>query len=363
MSNRGHTSAFEAGQQAQEQARETLTERRRLNAATYAWNYYGHRIPDLEQVVDSLTESGCNSFVWLAGDSSLDNKHWLFGRDKINPSVMFNDVFCAPAVNGYEAALEPPRMVKDVCYWLNKALAEEQEPDDVKSGRRICAVNTAVEESTLGQRVDVGEQALLPQDIFLRDHVTENDTIIVDVGGNDIALSPTVWTIINITALLFLSCTPVIKWCSFVFAPFSGCYVGFPLGMGYFVNMFRHKTAMYIEKLVEKRKPKRVIACMLYYLDESPSGGWADRVLNLLGYDRNPAKLQAVIRRVFQLGTSMIRVPGVEVVPFPLFCTLDGKDPEDYMERVEPSVQGGQKMAKALLPEILRPSPPSASSL
>jgi len=330
------------------QSRRTV-ERRTLEATEYAWNYHGHRIDHLEFVHSALRESGCSRFVWLAGDSSLDNKHWLF-RDKINPSSMFDEAGCAQAVNGYESILKPPRVPRDVCYWLNKGLEAEHSG----AGHQVCAVNTAVEESTLGQRVDVKGGHLLPQDVFLRDHLSENDILVVDVGGNDVALQPTKWTAINMAILLYLSCTPVIRWCSWAFAPSLGCYCGFPLGIGYFVNMFKNKIAAYIEKLIEKRRPKKVIVCMLYYLDESPSGGWADHVLSMLGYDKNPAKLQAVIKRVFELGTSKIRLPGVEVVPFPLFEALDGKDPDDYLERVEPSVQGGRKMAEALLQEILR---------
>lgn len=330
-------------------AKRSLSSKRSLSASEFAWNYHGHRIRDLELVHDSLRESGCQSFVWLAGDSSLDNKHWLFSN-KYNPSVMFDEQGCADAVNGYEAFLEPPRVPRDVCYWLNRGLAAELG----NSGQRVCAINTAVEESTLGQRVDVDDPCLLSQDVFLRDHVTENDIIIVDVGGNDVALRPTKWTAINMAMLIYLSCTPIIRTFSWAFAPCTGCYFGFPLGMGYFVNMFKNKTAAYIEQLVAKRKPKKIIVCMLYYLDESPSGGWADQVLGMLGYDRNPAKLQAVIKRVFQLATSKIKIPGVEVVPFPLFEALDGKDPEDYLERVEPSVQGGRKMAEALLQAVLQ---------
>jgi hypothetical protein len=36
---------------------------------------------------------------------------------------------------------------------------------------------------------------------------------------------------------------------------------------------------------------------MLYFLDESPGGSWADGTLKALGYDRNPEKLQTVMRR------------------------------------------------------------------
>merc|ERR1712087_216414 len=41
---------------------------------------------------------------------------------------------------------------------------------------------------------------------------------------------------------------------------------------------------------------------------------------------------------------------GTEVVPFPLFVPLDGKTSADYVERVEPSAQGGRKMAGGVAP-------------
>lgn len=57
--------------------------------------------------------------------------------------------------------------------------------------------------------------------------------------------------------------------------------------------------------------------------------------------------------RVFALATSQIRIKGTEVVPFPLFRVLDGSDTRDYVERVEPSPQGGAKMARALMDAVL----------
>ena len=76
---------------------------------------------------------------------------------------------------------------------------------------------------------------------------------------------------------------------------------------------------------------------------------WANRVLSLVGYDRNPAKLQSIIRRVFEEATRKIAIPGSEVIPVPMFETLDGSDTSDYEERVEPSVGGGMKLAKTFL--------------
>lgn len=96
---------------------------------------------------------------------------------------------------------------------------------------------------------------------------------------------------------------------------------------------------------------------MIYYPDERNSGGWASRALNLLGYDKDPEKIQLLIRKAYYEATSLIRVPGVEVIPVPLYNALDGKDTTDYVVRVEPSAKGGRKMAEYLLDIIDNPSP------
>merc|ERR1712187_914566 len=111
--------------------------------------------------------------------------------------------------------------------------------------------------------------------------------------------------------------------------------------------MFRVRLRRYIEQLVAVKKPKQVVVCMLYFLDETSGGSWADRVLGMLGYDRTPSKLQAVMRKVYAWGVSQIKIPGVKVTPLPLYEVLDGKDTSDYVQRVEPSVSGGRKMAAA----------------
>ena len=83
---------------------------------------------------------------------------------------------------------------------------------------------------------------------------------------------------------------------------------------------------------------------MVYYLDEKPGESWAENVLQLLGYcyfsslvaymyecnplfiryNRNPRHLQSVMKRVFELATSQINIPGTTVVPIPLYDALDG---------------------------------------
>ena len=53
-------------------------------------------------------------------------------------------------------------------------------------------------------------------------------------------------------------------------------------------------------------------------------------------------------------GTCSIEIEGVPVLPVPLFRVMDGKDSEDYAERVEPSSQGGRKMAREAVGAAVR---------
>ena len=138
--------------------------------------YHGHTVPDLEAVHRAL---GTGPRMFLVGDSTLDNKHWL--RHSATEA----------AVNGFEHALEPARATPDVAHWLNAACAER--------GLDCCVLNCAVEEATLGARRG---GRLLPQDAFVRSSITEQDTLLVSCGGNDIALKPTPWTIASMAVLL-----------------------------------------------------------------------------------------------------------------------------------------------------------------
>jgi hypothetical protein len=100
----------------------------------------GHPVRDLQVVLHQLRRSnggdgsGERSVIFLAGDSSLDNKYWILNRRP------------ARAINGYERVLRPPVMVCDVAYWLNHALVENGD------GERFVCLNTAIEATTLRQR-------------------------------------------------------------------------------------------------------------------------------------------------------------------------------------------------------------------
>merc|ERR1719263_2611980 len=113
--------------------------------------------------------------------------------------------------------------------------------------------------------------------------------------------------------------------------------------------LFKNRVQNYVSRILSKKKPKKVVVCMIYYLDEKATGSWADGTLGCLCYNRYPYRLQSAIRAMFKLATKRIRIPGTEVIAFPLFETLDGKTSSDYIQRVEPSPSGGAKMAKGLM--------------
>jgi hypothetical protein len=119
--------------------------------------------------------------------------------------------------------------------------------------------------------------------------------------------------------------------------------------MSYFISLFKDGIKNYIKKLTKYNKPKKVIICMIYYLDEHLTGSWADNVLGYLGYNSNPLKLQEAIKQIYMKATCNIKIEGLNIIPFPMFNYLNGKDTNDYVDRVEPSIQGGEKIANGLM--------------
>lgn len=279
-----------------------------LNFRSFYGEYHGHRVEHLQMLIKTLKQiNPTKKFVFLAGDSSFDNKYWI--------NSDFND-----AVNDYNYVLDKPLMIPDICYHLNDRLPN------------YYTVNTAIEESTLADR----NNRLLPQDEVIQEHITNDDILIVSVGGNDIALKPSVTTIYNMLLLTYINSTETIK---------KGPDASW--GMKYFVNMFKNDVEKYLLRLLGDKRPKKIIVCMIYYPDKTANGSWADKTLGALNYDSNPEKLQTAIKQIFIHATMKINIPGSEVIPFPMFDVLNGTDTNDYAERVEPSNQGGRKLAEA----------------
>ena len=64
------------------------------------------------------------------------------------------------------------------------------------------------------------------------------------------------------------------------------------------------RVEKYIKALTKKHKPKKVLVCMIYFPDEALTPSWAGGALAALGYNKNPSKLQALIRKAFADATS-----------------------------------------------------------
>ncbi len=75
--------------------------------------------------------------------------------------------------------------------------------------------------------------------------------------------------------------------------------------------------------------------------------------MRCLRYNSHPEKLQSLIKLAFERFTKEVTVPSSTVIGVPLFDVLDPSDPQDYVARVEPSVQGGRKMAEFIMHAIL----------
>lgn len=241
-------------------------------------------------------------------------------------------------------------------------------------GDKATAINAAVEESSLGERACC---RLLSHDLFIRNNLQSNDVVVVSVGGNDIALKPSLCTIVNMLSLVYCTsnscleqCTcgtalPCDDYCCGCTTSFLSNFMAWPCGFGYFIHLFKTRITAYVNNLISNSKgvrPKKVLICMIYYIDETPDGSWADRFLSCVGYDSNPKKLQLMISKIYEYATKEIRLSGVEVIPVPFFVPLNGKDTNDYDSRVEPSDVGGAKLAK-LIVDAMEEGRPGMSQL
>lgn len=295
-----------------------------MNCSRFYFEWKGHPIDDLATFrTITLTERPGKPIIYLAGDSSLDNKYWVDKRSPIVPSQL-------PDI--YSQAFKSPVVPKpDVAFWLNNLLED-----------RATCINTAVEESMLRDR----DEMLMSHDEFIRDNIRSNDVLIVSVGANDVALKPNSSTIRHMLQLAWLT-------------PRKNLENGTAGALTYFKHMFGTKVENYVTRLTAKTKPRAVIVCMIYFPLESGLGqtSWADAQLKALGYNSYPGQLQAAIRAMYKIATKEIRVDGTEVVPCALHEILDGKNVSDYTARVEPNESGGKKMAVKfveLLDEILQ---------
>jgi hypothetical protein len=123
---------------------------------------------------------------------------------------------------------------------------------------------------------------------------------------------------------------------------------GSAASLDYFRELFGAKIQNYTARITAKQRPRAIILCMIYYPLEASAGqkGWADMQLKALGYNSWPGQLQAAIKQIYESATKKIQIEGTQVLACPLFEVLDGKKAEEYVARVEPSSEGGKKMAE-----------------
>lgn len=286
-----------------------------ISAKHFYNSYYGHKMPHIELLYKHFKKlSPKSSIVFLAGDSSLDNKHWIIGKQ------------AKDATYGYDTFLVPPLMVRDICYNLSNSINK-------KGIHNTFVLNCAVEEATIGNK----KQYLNSQDKFILSRITSNDILVVSIGGNDMALNPTISTMWNMFKLVtfngkeYIKNTPHKAW-----------------GIDHFIELFKDGITAYIAKLINLQTPRKVIVCTIYYPDKTRTGSWADDVLGKLGYDSDPEKLQLIIQHIHKEAICKIKIPGVDIVPLALYTALDGNISSDYVARVEPSETGGEKIADVL---------------
>ena len=215
----------------------------KINFNNFYDNYYGHSVKDLTILKKHLDTLNKKRFVYLVGDSSLDNKHW------------FDDT--AVATNGYESIISNGQSKCDIAHHMNDVIANST--FSILKQNKYTVINCAVEESTIGMR----NAGLLDQDKFARENMTKDDVVIVSLGGNDVALSPTANTIFNMVKLQYMNSEESIK------NNFPNCW-----GADYFINLFKDQLTNYLTNLTFKTKPKKIIVCCIYYPDENQTGGW-----------------------------------------------------------------------------------------
>jgi hypothetical protein len=277
------------------------------------------------------------NFIFLAGDSSLDNKYW-FERLKITDKGI--------PLNGYEEIIEGD-MTKDVTWNINNTLIQQ------RLGNKYVCINTSYEGTTLEERL---YSLYYDSDIFIREHIQPNDILIVSVGKNDITstimadIEKTNEITINILYLLEQDLEKVdINSSQFKFL----------------INIFKDKIEIYIKKLCEKNTPKYIIVNTIYYpyefLEEFVEDSWANDALNIVRYTNEDGinKFKKLIRLIYVYATCKINIDNSIIIPVPLFEVLDSTLKKedgtsfDYYYRAEPSLEGSIKMAKKFVDLIL----------
>lgn len=262
-----------------------------IKGSLFYGNYFGHPTEDIKLLEQHFRDLG-KRIIWIAGDSSFDNKHWVTTDGNVD------------AVNGYQHIIDNGKSLQDVCYWMNKELI----------GTQFVCINIAREEACV-------ENIYLP--LYM---IQPSDIVILSIGGNDVILKPSTMTIISMLIANYLIPECLLSYFLWLPNPFK--------------NIFYTET----QRIVNHFRCLNKYVCTIYYPCEVQQYGWANGILSKLSM----SKLQNAIRACFTEYHS--KIEGVKAIP--LFKALDKTSKEDYVSRVEPSARGGEKMAKFIIKHL-----------
>ena len=312
----------------------------KINSKDFYNEWSGHKITDLNNIIDSLRsynkQNKNRSVIFLAGDSSLDNKYW-----PLNDST--EKLLCnKPPINGYEDVLIGNDCVPDVAYQINQTLIENELDNEY-----VC-INTSIEATKLEQRFDIDSKVkLLAQDQFICDNMTKDDILIVSISGNDFALGPTAKIEADMRKYVKAFEENNYKEQNDLFGE-----------TGIFYGLFVNKMSEYIKKLCSKKNPKKVIICMIYFVSipffKISGGHWAKKTIDIFKYASNPDILKSFIIKCHGLiKRNYLINSGINIFEScPLYEVLDELDNTLYLAGVEPSIKGGKLMAERFVDQI-----------
>ncbi|KAI8849381.1 hypothetical protein BC829DRAFT_391628 [Chytridium lagenaria] len=198
----------------------------------YYGNFHGI-IPSYLSTSHAHLRKHARSLVFFAGDSSLDNKYWVLDKNK-------------PVIEPFDTLLSPTVMKPDLAYHLTQLLWASE---------KMAVMNCSVEATTIADR----NKDLLSQDMIIRDNITSDDILIVSIGGNDIALRPSIMTALNLAVLVYLNSFKALD------ERPETCW-----GVSHFIRLFKDNIQAYVERLVAKTKPRLCLICTIYFTPTRP---------------------------------------------------------------------------------------------
>lgn len=275
---------------------------RKIDSGRMYDTYYGHPVEHLQHIIDNKSDE-ITTIVYLAGDSSLDNKHWIPENERLPVSSKISKFMTR----------EYAKCKPDVAYWVNRV-----------SPSYILCMNCAVEEAKISTKINHGLNA---QDILIRDNITKDDVLVISIGGNDVALASDISTILAMGCLLYIT-TALPKW--------------------YLLHKFKTQLREYIEKLTTVTQPKTIILCSIYYPCKY-GNGWSTRFLDRISYDTNPELIHQFIDDFHEYVIDGLVGELDNVHSLKLSDILDWETSEHYISRVEPSSTGGKCIAKEII--------------